>query len=228
MITEQVDSNDLFPLQCPTVSSSRLNNLEFGDMVYTWTIDPKIYELTGMIITPTKECHPDRPYVIHILGQDYSRYRSKIRTVSEHIKILRRRQGGRASRNPRRPSHCLTPGGNRPSANGIEEGPKAEPTQANHGNTQEEQQTVTEAHVRPRHKYVHQKHLITQEEAAMVPFTASPFHLHHSSTTRISMIQTTRLLRTSSHIISYLISGLTVRRFQITIMDRTVLSSSLP
>ena len=43
----------------------------------------------GMVITPTKNCHPDRQYVVHILGDDYERYRHEIRTIDEHIRILR-------------------------------------------------------------------------------------------------------------------------------------------
>ena len=58
-------------------------------MVHTWTTDPNSYALMGMVITPTKNCHPDRQYVVHILGNDYERYRHEIRTIDEHIRILR-------------------------------------------------------------------------------------------------------------------------------------------
>merc|ERR1711974_375981 len=43
----------------------------------------------GTVVTPTKNCHPDRQYVVHIMGDDYERYRHEIRTIEEHIRILR-------------------------------------------------------------------------------------------------------------------------------------------
>ena len=89
MTVGEVNSCELLPLQSPTVSTSSPNDLKFGDMVYTWTTDPNSYVLMGTVITPTKNCHPDRQYVVHILGDDYERYRHEIRTVEEHIRILR-------------------------------------------------------------------------------------------------------------------------------------------
>merc|ERR1711974_492591 len=89
MTVGEVNSCELLPLQSPTVSTSSPNDLKFGDMVHTWTTDPNSYALMGMVITPTKNCHPDRQYVVHILGHGYERYRHEIRTIDEHIRILR-------------------------------------------------------------------------------------------------------------------------------------------
>ena len=89
MTVGEVNSCELLPLQSPTVSTSSPNDLKFGDIVYTWTTDPNSYVLEGTVITPTKNCHPDRQYVVHILGNDYERYRHEIRTIDEHIWILR-------------------------------------------------------------------------------------------------------------------------------------------
>ena len=81
------------------------------------------------IITPTKDCHPDRQYVVHILGDDYERYRHEIRTVEEHIRILRDTAETNESTEPtkapaptqtkRKATHAATPSSRDPRLNGT-------------------------------------------------------------------------------------------------------------
>ena len=74
MDTDQpINNNNLANIQSPQINTtSRDNDLEFGDVVFTWTTDQTKCEMTSIIVTPTRECNPDHPYDIHIIREVYT------------------------------------------------------------------------------------------------------------------------------------------------------------